>query len=132
MTGEYTKYTLASGFKNAWSLAVPNMAPGFPYAVWPHGYQKGERAHILVAGDGDHKAHVLEPTGDSSKFEYEDHVVVDAKGTVGALATADYDGDGWLEMYMPNYDKGYIEVYKLESSASKESASIFRPSAFLQ
>jgi len=44
---------------------------------------------------------------------------------------ADYDGDGWIEMYMPNYDKGYIEVYKLESAESEESTSIFRPSAFL-
>ena len=72
------------------------------------------------------------PTGDASKFEYEDEVVVEAKGTVGALATADLDGDGWLEMYMPNYDKGYIEVYKLGPAESDESNSIFRPAAFLQ
>ena len=128
MTGDFTKYTLASGFKNAWSLTVPNMAPGFPYAVWPQGYQSGERAHILVAGDGDHRAHVLVPTGDASKFEYEDDVVVDAGGTVGALATADLDGDGWLEMYMPNYDKGYIEVFKISAAATEQTS----PAAFLQ
>lgn len=128
MTGDFTKYTLASGFKNAWSLTVPNMAPGFPYAVWPHGYKRGERAHILVAGDGDHRAHVLVPTGDASKFEYQDDVVVEAGGTVGALATADLDGDGWLEMYMPNYDKGYIEVYKITAAATEEAT----PTAFLQ
>jgi len=119
MTGTFEKYTLASGFKNAFSLFVPGMAPGFPYAVWPNGYKKGERAHILIAGDGDYDAHVLVPTGDASSFEYENYVVVEAHGTVGALATADLDGDGWLEMYMPNYDKGYVEVYKLSSTATQ-------------
>lgn len=119
MTGTFEKYTIASGFKNAWSLFVPNMAPGFPYAVWPHGYKRGERAHILVAGDGDHDAHILAPTGDASSFEYEDYIAVEAGGTVGALATADLDGDGWLEMYMPNYDKGYIQVFKLAAAASQ-------------
>ena len=66
MNDDWTRYTIASDFKNAFSLTVPNMAPGFAYAVWPQGYQKGERAHIFVAGDGDHAAHVLYPTGDAS------------------------------------------------------------------
>ena len=117
MKGDFVKYTIASGFKNAFSLFVSNMAPGFPYAVWPNGKKDGERAHILVAGDGDHKAHILQPTGDSSAFQYEDFVAVDAKGTVGALATADLDNDGWIEMYMPNYDDGYIQVFKLSAAA---------------
>lgn len=33
--GNYTRKTIASGFKNAFSLTVPNMCPGFPYAVHP-------------------------------------------------------------------------------------------------
>ena len=35
MTGVFTKHTLATGFKNKFSLTVPNMAPGFPYAFYP-------------------------------------------------------------------------------------------------
>ena len=35
MTGTFTKHTLATGFKNKFSLTVPNMAPGFPYPFWP-------------------------------------------------------------------------------------------------
>lgn len=118
MTGEFKKYTLASGFKNAFSLFVPGMSPGFPYAVWPNGKKDGERAHILIAGDGDFDTHVLTPIGDAAKFEYQNDIVVKAKGTIGALATADYDNNGWLEMYMPNYDKGYIEVFTITKAST--------------
>jgi len=31
-------------------------------------------------------------------------VIEDADGTVGALAFSDLDGDGWVEVWMPNYD----------------------------
>lgn len=71
------------------------MSPGFAYAVHPNGYKKGERAHIFVAGDGDHSAHALYPTGDASVFEYDDTIFFNAKGTVGCLAFSDLDNDGW-------------------------------------
>lgn len=31
MTGDFKKRTIATDFKNAFSITVPNMAPGFPY-----------------------------------------------------------------------------------------------------
>jgi len=95
MNDDWTRKTVASNFHNAFSLTVPNMSPGFAYAVWPNGQHRGERAHIMVAGDGDHSAHCLYPTGDSSEFEYSNTIFEDAKGTVGALAFSDLDGDGW-------------------------------------
>lgn len=33
--GDYKRATIGSGFKNAWSLTVPSMAPGYPYALSP-------------------------------------------------------------------------------------------------
>lgn len=122
MTGEWTKYTLASHFENAFSLFVPNMSPGFPYAVYPNGDTNG-RAHIMIAGDGDYSMHCLTPSGDANGYSYTDYVVVDANGTVGALAFADLDDDGWLEVYMPNYNKGYIEVWKINAASSAYGAS---------
>ena len=92
------------------------MSPGFAYAVWPQGYKKHERAHIFIAGDGDHAAHALYPSGDPSAFEYANTVFKDAGGTVGALAFSDLDEDGWLEVWMPNYAKGYIELFKLSAT----------------
>jgi len=35
MHDKWTKRTLATDFKNAFSLTVPNMAPGFPYPFYP-------------------------------------------------------------------------------------------------
>lgn len=116
MTGTYEKYTVASGFHNAFSLTVPNMAPGFPYAIWPETSRQGrERAHVAVAGDGDHTAHLFMPSGDKSQYQYTDEVVKNEGGTVGAMDFADLDNDGWLEMYVPNYDGSYVEVFRLHA-----------------
>jgi len=49
-TGTFNKRVIASGFKNAFSLLIPNMCPGFPYAVKP---TPSSGLHVLVAGDGD-------------------------------------------------------------------------------
>lgn len=62
MNGEFKRTKIASGFKNAFNLFVPNMAPGFCYPVFPKVANEGkEDAYILVAGDGDYSAHVLKP-----------------------------------------------------------------------
>ena len=106
----YAKKTIASGFKNAFSLLIPNMCPGFPYAVYPYTPEKGKgTAHILVAGDGDQSVHLMRPFG-QGVFNRETIEVLG--GTVGSLTTFDFDNDGWLEILVPNYDKGYINVYQ--------------------
>ena len=126
MNDDWNRQTIASNFHNAFSMTVPNMSPGFGYAVCPKGTcEKGERQHILIAGDGDHSAHALYPTGDASKFEYENTIFDDAKGTVAAMCFSDLDQDGWLEVWVPNYDKDTIELYKMNESTSK-------PTEFLQ
>lgn len=120
MNDDWNQVTLASNFHNAFSIFVPQMSPGFAYAVYPNGYHKHERQHIIVAGDGDHSAHIMSPTGESSDFEYDNSIFADAKGTVGALETSDLDEDGWLEVWMPNYDKGYIELWKMSALEEQE------------
>lgn len=112
MKGTFDKYSITTGFKNAFSLTVPNMAPGFPYPVWPNSAMKGkERAHILIAGDGDHSVSVAQPTGDASQFQYTRSLIKNEGGTVGALTFSDLDNNNWLEMWVPNYDSSFIEVF---------------------
>lgn len=119
MNDDWSRQTVASKFHNAFSLTVPNMSPGFAYPVWPNGKgKKGTRAHILVAGDGDHAAHCLYPSGDADVFTYTDTIFENAKGTVGALAMSDLDDDNWQEVWMPNYDNGYIELFKMSAAQS--------------
>lgn len=117
MTGEYTKYQIASGFKNTFSLTVPQMSPGFPYPFYPQTMQEhhiGNPAHILVAGDGDHTAHIMTPT-DSKNFIWERDTIKKMGGTVGAMTWADLDEDGWNEVWIPNYDDSKMEVFKFHA-----------------
>jgi len=117
MKGEWKKTTLASNFINKFSIAVPNMAPGFPYAFYPKVADKGHKpAHILVAGDGDHTAHIMTPT---SKLVYDRDPIKDEGGTVGALTWGDLSGNGWNELFVPNYDKSYVEVFTFSAPAAK-------------
>ena len=117
MSGTFEKFTLADNF------TTDGDSPGFPYAVHPDG-QTSERAHILVAGDDDNSAFLLTPKGDASKFEYEKDLIVNTGGAVGTLATYDIDGDGWLEMLVPNFTDGNIEVFKMSEPST--------PTEFLQ
>jgi len=95
MGGDFVKYTLSSGFKNAPSFPVPNTAPGFTYAVWPPISSQGQgRAYILVAGDGDHGVSMLDPIGDNENFQYNRKLIENWGGTVGALASSDLDYNG--------------------------------------
>ena len=129
--GEFTKKTIETGFNTVFSL-IPAMSPGFPYAVWPHGKTRGERAHIFVAGDGDYEAHVLVPTGDNAEdFGYTDYVFDKAHGTVGALAFSDLDNDGWTEVWVPNYDKSTVELYKFSEGSGSTQTSYFNVHDFV-
>lgn len=120
MSGEFTRSTIATGFKNKFSLTVPNMAPGFPYAFWPQvKTQSSQPAHILVAGDGDHTAHLLTPTN-AANFVYERDTIKEEKGTVGALAWGDLNGDGWNELFVPDYDSSLIEVFAFSDKKASE------------
>lgn len=127
MTGDWTKHTIATDFKNANSLFVPNMAPGFPYPFQPqtaHENKKGYPAHIVVAGDGDHSAWIMTPT-DTHDWAWERDLIKDMGGTVGALTFADLDNDGWNELWVPNYDDGKIEVFKFHAIDEDQSAQEF-------
>ena len=108
--GNYTRKTIASGFKNAFSLTVPNMCPGFPYPVHPQTSNQKGRPHILIAGDGDYSAHLLVPTNDDTL--YQRTLIKNLGGTVGSITYGDSNHNGWLEFYVPNYDKNYVEVYE--------------------
>jgi hypothetical protein len=125
-SGNFTKRTIANGFKNAFSLLIPNMAPGFPYAIKP---TPTAGTHILVAGDGDHSAHLMRPDGHGN---FQREVIKNLGGTVGSIAVYDFDNDGFLEFFVPNYDGNYIEVYQFYSNSTTGVEEKIQPGEFLQ
>lgn len=88
------------------------MCPGFPYPVYPDSSKKTGQAHILIAGDGDHSAHLLRPTPDPEVL-YQREVIRDFGGTVGAITFSDVsqNNGNWIQFYVANYDKNYVEVF---------------------
>jgi hypothetical protein len=112
--GNFTRRVIANGFKNAFSLLIPNMSPGFPYVVYP---SKGSAAHILVAGDGDQSAHLMRPQPDGT---YQREIINNLGGTVGSITYYDFDNDGFLEFFVPNYDQNYIQVYQFYQPPTAE------------
>lgn len=64
MKGKWEKHTIATRFVNGPSPFNNAASPGFPYPFYPRvadANKKNTPAHILVAGDGDEKAHLLTP-----------------------------------------------------------------------
>lgn len=116
MTGEWTKHTLATNFKNTFNLFIPQMSPGFPYNFQPqtmNEHHVGHPAHILVAGDGDHTAHIMTPV-DMKNWVWDLDTLSAEKGTVGAMTFADLDNDGWNEVWVPDYDNSWMEVFRFK------------------
>ena len=77
-----------------------------------------QAAHIVVAGDGDHTAHIMTPT-DAKNFKWDLDTIKEESGTVGALAWDDLDQDGWNELWVPDYDNSRIEVFKFSAKANE-------------
>jgi hypothetical protein len=68
---QYQRRVLASNFPVV--RGFTNMAPGFVTPVWPRPQEASHsQAWLLVAGDGDHCAHLLVP---SAPYQFRDQVI---------------------------------------------------------
>lgn len=118
MNGTYEKIALKTGFSMAWKyLFTPIAGPGYPYLFYPDG-DTNARAHILLCGHGNEKLWLATPTGNAADFDYQIDEVLDAGAVVPGLKLADLDNDGYPEIYMANYQKGYIQVIKTSPASN--------------
>lgn len=104
----WPRHVLATGFvvtEGGFNQATPGSAWPFYPAL-----KANTRPWIFIDGDGSQKAYQLRPI-DGKRFEYELTIVVDTGATVGAVALADVDGDGFTEVFIPAYDTGLVYVY---------------------
>jgi hypothetical protein len=109
-SGTFKKHVVANDFKIR-GRGFNEAVPGFAYSLYPNVNQTLGMKHIVVAGDGSHQAYLLSP---EKPYQYSKSVMRNVGGTCGSLAFADIDGDGWKEIFIPNYDKGEVFVYKFQ------------------
>ena len=79
----------------------------------PQWFICSERPNILVSGDDDGRAYILEPlSSDPTNWNYKKNTIFDAgSGTVGQMAFADVDGDGYNDIFIPSYNQATVHVY---------------------
>ena len=91
--------------------------PGYPFVFHPDG-NTSSRAHILADGHGSDALYLLTPTGDPSKYEYRRDTVVSVGAVVPYVVQSDFDADGYNEVWMSNYQGGYVEVFKTNPASN--------------
>ncbi|XP_061416119.1 uncharacterized protein LOC133347664 [Lethenteron reissneri] len=112
MEGTWTKHVLASGY-TVHSIFPGNGSPGAPKTFFPRAGSSQKKPTIVLAGDDDGKAYILESVNDndSNQWAYSNHTLFDAGGIVGEIAVEDVDGDGFMEIFIPEYSKQLIAVF---------------------
>jgi len=103
INGEFKRHTLVS---HPSLIKRPDKgvgSPGFAYAFYPEKGMTGPK-HIICAGDGTFDLWYLRPTG---RFQYETQIL-DFPGTTGELLLKDWDGDGIMDILVPDNDEWAI------------------------
>jgi len=108
--GTWTRHTLAdaSNFKVT-EGGFNQDAPGFAYAFYPNLKGNNKKPYILVAGDGSQTAYLMSPK--SADFDYSIEKIISVNGVIGSIGIGDIDNDGYVEFFVPNYDKSTVYAY---------------------
>lgn len=108
--GEFKRHLLSRGYPIR-GRGFNEATPGYLYGFYPKISDKS-KPYILVAGDGSHEAYFYTPQEED--FKYKREVLRLVGGTVGAIAHADVDGDGYSEAFVPHYETGVVHVYRFK------------------
>ncbi|CAH1773343.1 unnamed protein product [Owenia fusiformis] len=119
-SGKYVMHTLATGFSSK-SWGPGKGSPGSSKAFFPNTKNESGKPLILVSGDDDGSAHILYPKSlDLNNWEYETKTFLeDGDGTIGGIAIADIDKDGYKELFVPSYSKDRVFVYSFKPKMSQ-------------
>jgi len=99
INGEYPRHTVAYDVSNIKQKTAGVGSPGFAYGFYPKQGMTGPK-HVICAGDGSFDVWYMTPTG---RFQY-DVQVIDINGTTGELLLHDFDGDGVMDIIVPDND----------------------------
>jgi len=91
----------------------PNQAsPGNADAFHPLSSQSKEKPWILLSGDGAEQAFMLIPQSQTpSNWTYSSEVIIKTGCTVGQIAVADANEDGYADFFVPAFEKGIVYGY---------------------
>ncbi|NQD36609.1 VCBS repeat-containing protein [Permianibacter sp. IMCC34836] len=110
-TGTFIRHTLLTNIQTR-NSGAGQASPGTAFAFHPQVSNANGKPQIMVSGDGSQRVHWLAPTSTSSSdWNYQERIVVDVGGTVGQLAIADVNGDGYVEVFVPAYDANKIYAF---------------------
>jgi len=101
INGQYPRHTLIYHPTLIKRPAAGVGSPGFAYPFYPQKGMTGPK-HILCAGDGTFDVWYLKPTGQRFKYDVQ---IIDFTGTTGELLLRDFDGDGVMDVLIPDNDE---------------------------
>lgn len=110
--GVWRKHVLSQDFEP--STNYRTLSPGGVYAFYP-GKSPTEKPSILVSGADDGKVYVLKPKSWSSYiWHYTTTIILKRNSRIGVPAVADVDGDGNVEIFVPELNYIHVLTYKGE------------------
>jgi len=115
-SGSFKKHVLAT---NIFQTILGNAgvgAPGFPEAFHPRVGDTSGPVDIVVAGDGSLDVWHLAPI-QGQRFSYEARQVRSPRGTTGKMLVHDFDGDGIMDVLVPDNDLHEIWGFTFRAGA---------------
>jgi hypothetical protein len=106
----WNRRTLLEGIET-WQGGSNQASPGSAMTFQPRVGRSG-KPYVIVSGDGSQRAHILTPKSeDAGDWSYEESILVSAGSTVGTSAVGDVNNDGFVEIFVPAWDKDTIHVF---------------------
>ncbi|KAJ8039877.1 hypothetical protein HOLleu_14018 [Holothuria leucospilota] len=114
--GTFVKHVLAEGFApHGIVTGEGSGAPGLAFSIMPSTSEPRQKPIIIMTGDDDGNAYIFESCSDSSPNDWcytKTSIFQANRGTVGAPAAKDVDGDGDIEIFIPTWTDGKVHVLK--------------------
>jgi hypothetical protein len=110
LTDTWNRRTLLDGIET-WQGGSNQASPGSAFTFQPK-VGRSEKPYIIVSGDGSQRAHILVPKSEAAgDWSYQESILVSTGSTVGTAAVGDVNNDGFVEVFVPAWDKDTIHVF---------------------